>query len=84
MADNLMTTRLAIKEVAMERNIYATFMPKPLEGHDGSGLHLHISLFAGDANVFHDDARDDNLSESARRFMAGLIRHGRQPMGQFL
>jgi glutamine synthetase len=78
MADNLMTTRLAIKEVAMERNIYATFMPKPLEGHDGSGLHLHISLFEGDSNTFHDAGQADNLSAAARGFMAGLIRHGRE------
>lgn len=78
MADNLVTTRLAIKEVAMEHNIYATFMPKPLEGHDGSGLHLHLSLFAGDTNTFHDGTQDHNLSASARSFMAGLIRHGRE------
>jgi glutamine synthetase len=78
MADNLMTTRLAIKEVAMERNIYATFMPKPLEGHDGSGLHLHVSLFEGDTNTFHDAGKSDNLSAAARGFMAGLIRHGRE------
>ena len=78
MADNLVTTRLAIKEVAMEHNIYATFMPKPLEGHDGSGLHLHLSLFAGDDNVFYDASNPDGLSEVAKRFMAGLIRHGRE------
>jgi glutamine synthetase len=78
MSDNLVTTRLAIKEVAMEHGIYATFMPKPLEGHDGSGLHLHISLFEGDDNAFHDEDRSDNLSTVARQFMAGLIRHGRE------
>jgi glutamine synthetase len=78
MADNLVTTRLAIKEVAMERDIYATFMPKPLEGHDGSGLHLHLSLFEGDANSFYDESMPDNLSDVARHFIAGLIRHGRE------
>jgi glutamine synthetase len=78
MSDNLVTTRLAIKEVAMEHGIYATFMPKPLEGHDGSGLHLHISLFEGDDNAFHDQDQSDNLSTVARQFMAGLIRHGRE------
>jgi glutamine synthetase len=78
MADNLMTTRLAIKEVAMERDIYATFMPKPLEGHDGSGLHLHLSLFEGDDNAFHSEEGDDYLSETARSFVAGLLRHGRE------
>jgi glutamine synthetase len=78
MADNLVTTRLAIKEVAMKRDIYATFMPKPLEGHDGSGLHLHISLFRDDENSFHDGSQADNLSPIARRFIAGLLRHGRE------
>ena len=78
MADNLVTTRLAIKEVAMERNIYATFMPKPLEGHDGSGLHLHLSMFQGDDNAFHDEEGEDYLSDTARSFAAGLLRHGRE------
>ncbi|MDJ0663004.1 MAG: glutamine synthetase family protein [Acidimicrobiia bacterium] len=78
MADNLVTTRLAVKEVAMERDIYATFMPKPLEGHDGSGLHLHLSLFQGDDNAFHDEEGEDYLSETARAFAAGLLRHGRE------
>jgi glutamine synthetase len=62
----------------MEHGIYATFMPKPLEGHDGSGLHLHLSLFRGDDNAFFDADRADNLSQIARHFMAGLIRHGRE------
>ena len=75
MADNLVTTRLAVKEVAMEHGIYATFMPKPLEGHDGSGLHLHLSLFDGDDNAFHSDGAKDNLSPRAMQFMAGLLRH---------
>lgn len=78
MADNLVTTRLAIKEVAMEHDIYATFMPKPLEGHDGSGLHLHLSLFRGDDNAFFDPSQTDSLSETAREFVAGLIRHARE------
>ena len=78
MADTLMTTRLAIKEVAMEHGIYATFMPKPLEGHDGSGLHMHLSLFRGDDNVFYDPDKPDDLSSEARSFVAGLIRHGRE------
>jgi len=75
MADNLVTTRLAVKEVAMEHGIYATFMPKPLEGHDGSGLHLHLSLFDGDANAFYAEGAKDNLSPQAMQFMAGLLRH---------
>jgi len=65
MADNLMTTRLAVKEVAMEHGIYATFMPKPLEGVDGSGLHLHLSLFEGDSNAFYDPANEYGLSRDS-------------------
>jgi len=75
MADNLVTTRLAVKEVAMEHGIYATFMPKPLEGHDGSGMHLHLSLFGDDRNAFYDPDEANNLSPLAYGFMAGLIRH---------
>ncbi|MBT8197040.1 MAG: type I glutamate--ammonia ligase [Acidimicrobiia bacterium] len=73
MADNLMTTRLAVKEVAMEHGIYATFMPKPLQDHDGSGLHLHVSLFRGDDNAFAGENGD--LSAEGRSFMAGLLNH---------
>lgn len=75
MADNLVTTRLAVKEVAMENGIYATFMPKPLEGHDGSGMHLHLSLFGDDENVFYAEGAKDNLSPLAQHFMAGLLLH---------
>ncbi|HHC07393.1 MAG TPA: glutamine synthetase [Actinobacteria bacterium] len=77
MADNLMTTRLVVKEVAMEHGIYATFMPKPLEGHDGSGLHLHLSLFQGETNVFADGSDPLGLSKVAHGFVAGLLRHAR-------
>jgi glutamine synthetase len=76
MADNLITTRLAVKEVAMERGIYATFMPKPLQGFDGSGLHLHLSLFQNDTNAFHEDSGAYGLSKTAQGFVAGLLRHG--------
>ena len=75
MADNLMTTRLAVKEVAMEHDIYATFMPKPLEGHDGSGLHLHLSLFEADTNAFYEKGGDLGLSKLAKGFIAGLLHH---------
>jgi glutamine synthetase len=75
MADNLVTTRLAVKEVAMENGIYATFMPKPLEGHDGSGMHLHLSLFQDDDNGFFAADEDNGLSPLAYKFMAGLLRH---------
>jgi glutamine synthetase len=76
MADALMTTRLAVKEVAMEHGIYATFMPKPLEGVDGSGLHLHLSLFEGDRNAFYEAGGEFGLSKVGRGFIAGLLRHG--------
>jgi glutamine synthetase len=76
MADNVMTTRLAVKEVAMEHGIYATFMPKPLEGYDGSGMHLHVSLFQNDQNAFHEEGAEYGLSKAARSFIAGLLRHG--------
>ncbi len=77
MADNIMTFRLAVKEVALEHGVYATFMPKPLEQHDGSGMHLHMSLFRGERNVFAGDEAGE-LSETARRFIAGLLRHARE------
>ncbi len=76
MADNIVTTRLAVKEVAMEHDIYATFMPKPLEAYDGSGMHLHLSLFQDDENAFHEEGAPFGLSKVARGFIAGLLRHG--------
>jgi glutamine synthetase len=75
MADNVMTARLAVKEVAMAHGKYATFMPKPLEGHDGSALHLHLSLFSDDENAFHDPDSEDGLSPTGRSFVAGLLHH---------
>jgi glutamine synthetase len=75
MADSIMTFRLVVKEVAAANGVHATFMPKPLEGVQGSGMHVHMSLFSGDDNAFH--AADDpyNLSTTAKQFMAGLLRH---------
>ena len=78
MADNIVTTRLAVKEVAMEHDIYATFMPKPLEQHDGSGLHLHLSLFQDDSNAFYEEGGEYGLSKVAHSFIAGLLRHARE------
>jgi glutamine synthetase len=75
MADNLVTSRLAVKEVAMEHDIYATFMPKPLEQYDGSGLHLHLSLFQGDTNAFHEEGSPVGLSKIGQGFIAGLLHH---------
>jgi glutamine synthetase len=75
MADSVMTFRFVVKEIAAMRNVHATFMPKPLEGVQGSGMHLHLSLFKGDSNAFYDANDPYNLSGVAKSFMAGLLRH---------
>jgi glutamine synthetase len=75
MADNVMTFRLVVRETAMERGVYATFMPKPLTGVQGSGMHTHLSLFEGDSNVFHDPEQNHPLSETGQKFVAGLLHH---------
>ena len=75
MADNVMTFRLIAKEVAADAGVYATFMPKPLTGAFGSGMHTHMSLFSGDDNAFHDADDEYGLSPVARKFIAGLLVH---------
>ena len=75
MADSVMTFRLVVKEVAAKQGVHATFMPKPLEGVQGSGMHLHLSLFEGDQNAFHSPDDAHNLSTTAKQFMAGLLHH---------
>ena len=75
MADSVMTFRLVVKEIAALHNVHATFMPKPLENVQGSGMHLHLSLFKDEQNAFHDADDPYNLSETAKQFMAGLLRH---------
>jgi glutamine synthetase len=75
MADSVMTFRMIVKEIAAMKNVHATFMPKPLEGVQGSGMHLHLSLFKGDENAFYDEKDPNNLSPIAKSFMAGLLRH---------
>ncbi|MEX0833759.1 MAG: glutamine synthetase family protein [Actinomycetota bacterium] len=75
MADNVMTYRLTVKEVAQEFGIYATFMPKPVMGVNGSGMHTHQSLFSGDRNSFFDSGDEHHLSETAKHYIAGLLRH---------
>ncbi len=74
-ADSVMTFRLIVREVAAAHGVYATFMPKPLEGVQGSGMHTHLSLFTGDDNAFYDENDEYNLSPVAKSFMAGLLRH---------
>ena len=75
MADAVMTFRVAVKEAAHELGAYATFMPKPLASHPGSGLHLHISLFEGDRNAFHAPGTEQPLSPAGRSFLAGVLAH---------
>ena len=74
-ADNLMTFRLVMKEVALEQGVYASFMPKPFSEHPGSGMHTHLSLFEGDRNAFYEPGASYQLSKIARAFIAGLLRH---------
>jgi glutamine synthetase len=78
MADNIMTFRLVVKETALQRGIYATFMPKPIESEWGNAMHLHLSLFEGDRNAFHDTTDPYNLSPVARAFTAGLLARSRE------
>ncbi|MFN2614717.1 MAG: glutamine synthetase family protein, partial [Actinomycetota bacterium] len=78
MADNVMTYRLVVKEVAQQRGVHATFMPKPIQGEWGSGMHTHVSLFEGDRNAFFDPRSPANLSKVGRAFVAGVLRHARE------
>ena len=75
MADNAMTHRLVVKEIAMKHGVHATFMPKPLQGENGSGMHTHQSLFQGERNAFFDPDDKYHLSEVGKRYIAGLMRH---------
>jgi glutamine synthetase len=77
-ADSLMSFRLVVKEVARELGFYATFMPKPIEGVQGSGLHAHLSLYEGERNAFFDPTDEYHLSKVGRRFLAGLLAHARE------
>jgi glutamine synthetase len=75
MADNVMTYRLLVKEVALKYGVYATFMPKPVFGINGSGMHVHQSLFKGEHNAFFDKNDEYHLSDIARGYIAGLLKH---------
>ena len=75
-ADNIVTFRTVVKEVALEQGIFASFMPKPFADHPGSGMHTHISLFEGDTNAFHEPGAPYQLSKTGRQFIAGLLEHG--------
>jgi glutamine synthetase len=75
MADNVMTYRLVVKEVALQHGCYATFMPKPVFGINGSGMHVHQSLFKGERNAFFDTSDSYHLSKVAKGYIAGLLKH---------
>ncbi|MCA1834079.1 MAG: glutamine synthetase family protein [Actinomycetota bacterium] len=75
MADNVMTSRLAVKEVAHEAGVYATFMPKPIQGAWGSGMHTHMALYEGERNAFYDGEDPDRISKVGRAFIAGVLAH---------
>ncbi|MBM3172360.1 MAG: type I glutamate--ammonia ligase [Chloroflexi bacterium] len=75
MADNVMTYRVAVKQVAQDHGVYATFMPKPVFGVNGSGMHVHMSLFKGSSNAFFDKNAQYHLSKVALEFLAGILKH---------
>jgi glutamine synthetase len=74
-ADNIMTFRTVIREVALSQGIWATFMPKPFTSHPGSGMHTHVSLFEGDRNAFFEAGAEYQLSKIGRQFIAGILHH---------
>jgi len=78
MADKTMSYRIVAKEIARKMGYYATFMPKPLFGENGSGMHVHQSLFRGDINAFYNPQDQYNLSQLAKLYIAGIIRHARE------
>jgi glutamine synthetase len=78
MADSTMIYRLVVKEVALKNNVYASFMPKPIFGVNGSGMHTHQSLFKGKKNAFFDPKDKYHLSEIAKKYIAGLMKHARE------
>jgi glutamine synthetase len=75
MADKTMTYRVTVKEIARQQGVYATFMPKPVFGENGSGMHVHQSLFKGKRNAFYNADDKYNLSDMAKHYIAGLMRH---------
>ena len=75
MADNVMTYRLVVKEIARKHGVYATFMPKPIFGINGSGMHVHQSLFKGDKNAFFEKSEKYHLSNTGKAYTAGILKH---------
>jgi glutamine synthetase len=76
-ADNIQTFKLVVKTVARKYGLFATFMPKPLSGINGSGMHINMSLFNGQGNAFYDESGDLSLSDTAYNFLGGLLKHAR-------
>ncbi|MEW6381231.1 MAG: glutamine synthetase family protein [bacterium] len=83
MADNVITYRVTVKEIAAQYDCYATFMPKPLFGQNGSGMHTHQSLFRGSRNAFFDANDKYNLSAEAKGYIAGQLKHAREMSSVF-
>lgn len=75
MADQVITYRIVVKEIAEQNGVYATFMPKPLFGENGSGMHTHQSLFKGNNNAFYASDQKHHLSDDAKKYIAGLLKH---------
>ncbi len=74
-ADNIMTFRTVVREVALSQGVWASFMPKPFTQHPGSGMHTHLSLFEGDRNAFFEAGAEYQLSKTGRSFIAGILHH---------
>ena len=77
-ADNIMTFRHVVKEVALDQGFHASFMPKPFTDHPGSGMHTHFSLFSGEENAFYEEGAPHQLSAVGRAFIAGILKHARE------
>jgi len=78
MADHVITYRVVVKEIAAKHGVYATFMPKPIFGQNGSGMHTHQSIFKGDKNAFFSPRDENYLSDVAKKFMAGLLKYSKE------
>ncbi len=78
MADSAMTYRLVVKEIAYKHGVYATFMPKPVFGQNGSGMHTHQSLFKGETNAFFNGSDPTHLSDIGKSYVAGLLKYAKE------
>lgn len=76
-ADNIITFKYVVKKIADDSGLFATFMPKPVAGIAGSGMHLNMSLFKGDKNIFFDESKEDGLSDEAKYFIGGILKHAK-------